>query len=99
MDAKAHRAERWLEVRAVHLERWLASGGPPPVAGRDRVDVEAALGGLAEALTSLATFVGAARVVLGRVVPGRLRPALARALRATPPPTAPTPDWSHRPGV
>lgn len=89
VDAKAHRAERRLEVRGVDLERWLAIGASPPAAAWGRIDAGAALTGLAGALTSLACFVGAERVDLGRVVPGRLRPPLARALRQAPWPASP----------
>jgi uncharacterized protein YcaQ len=77
VDAKTHRIERRLEVRHVHLEPWLASAQPPP-AGGDVVDIEAALAGVTDALTSLATFVGADQVILRRVTPGRLRSTLAR---------------------
>ncbi len=45
------------------------------------VDRDAALGGLADALRSLASFVGASEVTVDRVTPGRLRPPLARAVR------------------
>ncbi len=88
LDAKAHRAERRLEVRRVHLERWAATGGRPPAAAWARLDVDAVLAGIAGALRSLARFVGAERIDLGPVVPGRLRPPLARALRAMPAPAA-----------
>jgi uncharacterized protein YcaQ len=80
VDAKNHRAERRLEVRGVHLEDWLAGGAPPP-GGRDALDPDAVLAGLAEALGSLAAFAGADRVTLGRVAPRRLRSPLARRLR------------------
>jgi uncharacterized protein YcaQ len=82
VDAKAHRGERRLEVRSVHFERWFAAGAAAPAAGWGRLDRDEALAGLTEALGSLAGFVGADRVDLGRVVPGRLRSPLARALRA-----------------
>jgi hypothetical protein len=98
LDAKAHRGERRLEVSSVHFERWFAAGVDPPAAGWGRVDQEATLAGLAEALWSLARFVGAERVGLGRVVPGRLRAPLGRALRRTrdaalPPAPARAPDF------
>ena len=81
VDAKAHRAARRLEVRTVHLERWVvAAKADAPVATRAAVDPDAILVGLAEAFHSLGRFVGADRVDLGRVAPGRLRPPLARAL-------------------
>jgi len=81
VDAKAHRAERRLEVRGVHFEPWFAAGRTPP-SGRGAVDRDAALAGLADALRSLATFVGASEVTLERVTPGRLRSPLTRAVRA-----------------
>ncbi len=81
VDAKAHRAEGRLEVRGVHFEPWFCRGHIAP-AGRGAVDPDAAFAGLAEALGSLAGFVGAGAVTLGRVTPGRLRAPLARALRA-----------------
>ena len=94
LDAKAHRAARRLEVRHVHFERWLARGEAPP-AGWGRVDRDQALAGLAEAVTSLAAFVGADRITLGRVTPGRLRGALRRALTSSgtrsAPPSLPDP--------
>ncbi len=82
VDAKAHRAEGRLEARGVHFEPWFAAGRTPPTE-RAAVDREAALAGLADALGSLATFVGASEVTIDRVTPGRLRPPLARALRGT----------------
>jgi uncharacterized protein YcaQ len=78
VDAKTHRAERRLEVRHVHFEPWFAAGAPPP-AGGERLDQAAALAGLGEALGSLATFVGAASLAVGRVTPGRLRRPLVTA--------------------
>jgi hypothetical protein len=93
VDAKAHRAERRLAVRGVHFERWFATSAAPPAATWGRLDLDAALAGLADALWSLARFAGADRVDLGRVAPGRLRAPLARALRAArpagPPPSGP----------
>ncbi|MGH7322855.1 MAG: winged helix-turn-helix domain-containing protein [Candidatus Rokuibacteriota bacterium] len=79
VDAKTDRAEQRLLVRRVHFERWFVTGAASPVAGR--IDRDEALAGLAETLGSLARFVGADRVALDRVVPGRLRSPLARALR------------------
>jgi hypothetical protein len=58
-----------------------SSGGAAPATGYARLDRDEALAGLAEAVGSLARFVGAAVVTLGRVSPPSLRPALARALR------------------
>jgi hypothetical protein len=79
VDAKAHRGARRLEVRHVHFEPWFAAGAPSP-AGGDHVDRDAALAGVAEALSSLATFVNADRSVLRRVSPHRLRSALMKSL-------------------
>jgi uncharacterized protein YcaQ len=80
-DAKAHRAERRLEVRHVHVEPWAAA--PSPTARDERrVDHDDVLAGLADALASLAHFVGADDITLRRVTPHRLRAPLARALRA-----------------
>jgi hypothetical protein len=90
VDAKAHRLERRLEVRHVHLEPWLAGGGTPPTGG-ERIDRDEALAGIAEALTSLATFVGGDVLRLRRVTPHRLRASLARALRGPGPATTPAP--------
>ena len=84
VDAKAHRADRHLAVRHVHFERWFATGGEPPAASWGAIEQDEALAGMADALWSLARFTGADRVSLGRVVPGRLRPPLARMLRAGP---------------
>jgi uncharacterized protein YcaQ len=84
VDAKTHRTEGRLEVRRVHFEPWFAGGHPPPV-GDAVVDQDAAFAGLADALRSLAEFVGTPHVILGRVVPARLRPPLRRALRAAAP--------------
>ena len=84
VDAKAHRAERRLEVRHVHFEPWFAEATAPPAGDErvegERVDQDGALGGLAAALRSLATFVSGDEVVLRRVTPRRLRVPLARAL-------------------
>jgi len=83
LDAKTHRAEKRLEVRSVHFERWFKDGGSPPATAwhRDGAEIEPALAGIAEAVRSLAAFVGAERVTLARVVPGKLRAPLARVLR------------------
>src|SRR5262249_35547097 len=87
VDAKTHRAERTLEIRHAHFEPWFAQMKTPPFGG-DRLDLDEALAGLAETLGSLATFVGADRVVIRRVTPGRLRAPLAAA-SAPPPRTSP----------
>src|SRR5207244_8583192 len=80
VDAKTQRADRRLQIRHVHFEPWFSAGTTSPVGG-DRPDQDAALTGLSDALGSLARFVGAADIRLGRVTPGRLRSPLARALR------------------
>ena len=81
LDPKVHRAERRLEVKAVHFEPWFARGGAPPAVSWGAVDREAALAGTGEALRSLASFVGAGGVTVGRVTPPALGPALRRAVR------------------
>lgn len=92
LDAKAHRLARHLEIRHVHFERWVARGGAPP-AGWGQVDRERALAGVAEAIASLAVFVGADRITLARVTPGALRGRLRRAItssgRRSAPPSPP----------
>src|SRR5947208_4028863 len=55
VDAKAHRAQRRLEIRHVHFEPWFASPAAPP-SGGGLVDQDGALDGVAKALGSLATF-------------------------------------------
>jgi uncharacterized protein YcaQ len=79
LDAKAHRAERRLEIRHVHFEPWFAGAGTSP-AGWGRLDQDEALAGLGEAVGSLAAFVGAGDVALSRVTPRRLRAPLARII-------------------
>jgi uncharacterized protein YcaQ len=81
VDPKAHRAERRLEIKAVHFEPWFARGAPPPAATWGALDHEAALTGLADSLQSLAAFVGADTLSLGRVTPSALRAPLRRLLR------------------
>ena len=99
VDAKAHRAERRLAVRGVHFERWLAAGGVPPAAAWGAIEQDAALAGVADALWSLARFTHTDQVDLGRVVPRRLRPPLARALGASRPAAgrAPAPERDQPP--
>jgi hypothetical protein len=80
LDPKTHREERRLEVRAIHLERWFARGTPPPAAAWGAVDRDAALAGIAGALKSLATFVGADQVTIGRVFPAAFAARMRRAL-------------------
>jgi len=82
LDPKAHRAEKRLEVKAVHFEPWFAKGAAPPASSWGAVDRHAALAGVGEALRSLAAFVGADHVTLGRVTPGALAPAIKRAVKA-----------------
>lgn len=81
LDPKTHRAEKRLEVKAVHFEPWFAKGQTPPAASWGRVDRDAALAGVGEALRSLASFVGALEVAVGRVTPASLGPALKRAAK------------------
>jgi uncharacterized protein YcaQ len=83
-DFKAHRADRRLEVRALHFEPWLAAGKAPPLPHWGAVDRDRALAGTAEALRSLAAFAGATEVRLGPVTPRRMRPDVFRALAALP---------------
>jgi uncharacterized protein YcaQ len=80
VDAKAHRAERRLEVRHVHFEPWFATGAVAPAGA---IDQDEALAGLAAALRSLAAFVGGDELALHRVTPRSLRAPLARALPGT----------------
>jgi uncharacterized protein YcaQ len=84
LDPKTHRAERRLEVKAVHFEPWFAKGDAPPAASWGRLDREAAIAGLGEALRSLAAFVGCEELALGRVTPPALERQVRRAVsRAT----------------
>jgi hypothetical protein len=80
LDPKTHRAERRLEVKAVHFEPWFAKADAPPVARWTAVDRDEALAGVGEALRSLARFVGADDVTLGPVTPSALGPPLRRAV-------------------
>ncbi len=81
LDPKAHRAERRLEVRAVHFEPWFARGAAPPGVSWGAVDRDAAFTGVGDALRSLAAFVGADDVTVGRVTPSALTPPLRRAVK------------------
>jgi uncharacterized protein len=83
LDLKTHRQERRLEVRGAHFEHWFADGKRPPAAAWGDVNRDAALAGTAESLWSLASFVGADRVTLGRVAPSRLATSLRRAIGNT----------------
>jgi uncharacterized protein YcaQ len=76
VDAKAHRAERRLEVRHVHFEPWVAEGRAAPGFSEPLAEADV-LAGVGEALGSLATFVGVGTVALGRVTPSRLAAPLA----------------------
>ena len=80
VDPKVHRAERRLEVKHVHFEPWFARGARPPAARWGALDQDAALAGLADSLRSLAIFVGADAVSLGRVTPSSFRTPLRRRL-------------------
>jgi uncharacterized protein YcaQ len=80
LDPKTHREAGRLEVKAVHFEPWFAKGEAPPAASWGAVDREAAVAGVGEALRSLAAFVGAEDVTVGRVTPAALAPALERAV-------------------
>ena len=80
VDAKTQRAAGRLDVLSVHFEPWFARARRAPGDGVV-LDRDATLVGVAEALGSLAAFVGAATVMLGLVTPGPLRAPLARALR------------------
>jgi uncharacterized protein YcaQ len=84
LDAKTHRDARVLEAKRVHFEPWFSRGREPPAASWGGVDVDKGLVGVAEALRSLAQFVGADRVTIGHVSPTRLARPLGRALRITP---------------
>jgi uncharacterized protein YcaQ len=79
LDAKVHRRERRLEVRSVHFEPWIAAHAVPP-GWSEPLDQDEVLAGLEEALGSLAHFVAADQVTIGRVAPRRLRSRLVRAL-------------------
>jgi uncharacterized protein YcaQ len=80
VDPKVHRTERQLEVKRVHFESWFTRGTRPPAAAGNAPDRDAALAGLADSLRSLAAFVGADTVSLGRVTPASLRAPLRRHL-------------------
>ena len=67
--------------KAVHFEPWFAKGLAPPRASWGVVDRDRALAGVADALRSLAAFVGAVEVSVGRVAPSRLASDLRRAVR------------------
>jgi uncharacterized protein YcaQ len=79
VDAKTERSARRLEIPHVSFEEWFHRGAPPP-GGGPPIDRDGALAGLADALVSLATFVGAADIRLARVTPHRLRAPIVRRL-------------------
>ncbi|MGH7860015.1 MAG: hypothetical protein ACREQY_22025 [Candidatus Binatia bacterium] len=62
-------------MRHAHFEPWFAEARPSPRLGA-RIDLDRALSGLRETLDSLARFVGAGDVAVGRVTPRRLRPSV-----------------------
>jgi uncharacterized protein len=80
VDPKVHRAEGRLEIKHVHFEPWFARGARPPAASWGALDRDAALAGLGDSLRSLATFVGAVAITLGRVTPSSLRAPLRHRL-------------------
>jgi uncharacterized protein YcaQ len=80
VDPKVHRADRRLELRGLHFEPWFARGAAPPAVTWGPVDRDAALAGLADSLRSLAGFVGADSIALGRVAPSSLAAPLRRLL-------------------
>jgi uncharacterized protein len=82
LDAKNHRETRRLEVKHVHFEDGFTAGGGGSAGGRRRVALEPALAGVGGALASLAAFVGAGCVTLGRVSPAGLAKPLQRAVEA-----------------
>ena len=78
VDLKSHRERGVLEARHVHFERWFAAGEPPPLVSWGRVDPDAAIAGLGDALRSLARHVGVTRVRVARTTPPRYRAVLSR---------------------
>jgi uncharacterized protein YcaQ len=81
VDAKIHRQDEHLEAKRIHFEPWFARGDAPPAADWGRVDRDGAMAGLIDALQSLAEFLGAKRVTIGRVLPSRFAVPLRRLLR------------------
>jgi uncharacterized protein len=82
LDAKNHRANAELVLRRIHLEPWLERGAAPPAAAWSTPDPDAVLAGTADALRSLATFVGATQVTVARGASSRWRAPLARRLES-----------------
>jgi len=84
-DVKTHRTTGVLEFRALYFEPWFASGDPAPAARWGVLDRDAALAGVADAMRSLATFVGVKDVKLGAVSPRALLAPMRRALASAAP--------------
>ena len=82
VDVKTHRERGELEAKHAHFEPWFAAGGPPPGVSWGAIDRDEAIAGIGEALRSLARHVGVERVTLTRTTPAKLKPTLARAVRA-----------------
>ena len=83
LDAKTHRGDGVLEVRAAHFEKWFRDGSEPPVVSWGPIDRDDALAGIADAIGSLADFVGAAEVRAGKAIPRPLAAACARIAKRT----------------
>jgi uncharacterized protein len=80
VDPKAHRADRRLEIKWVHFEPWFARGERPPASAWGALDRDEALAGLADALRSLAAFVGVDTISVGGTTPSALGAPLRRLL-------------------
>jgi hypothetical protein len=63
LDPKNHRAEKRLEIHAIHFEDSFVKGK----------DVEAGMAGTADAIRSLAEFLGAKNIKIGKVHPAGLK--------------------------
>lgn len=83
IDAKNHRKEARLEVHHVHFESGAAGDAARlyETPGEERV-----LEGTAESLASLARFVGAEKLELRKVTPGKRKKPLAARIHAARPP-------------
>lgn len=90
-DVKTHRVEKRLEVKWVHFEPWFVAGEKPPAANWGVIDPDRALAGVGAALGSLAEFVGAEAIDLGRVGPANFKRPLNVALATRPEPATPAP--------
>jgi uncharacterized protein YcaQ len=95
-DLKTHRRDGLLELRRMSFEDWFLKGAAPPAADWGRIDRDAAVSGIADALWSLAAFVGANEVAVGQVKPARLRAPMRSALATRRPPPALRPDAGRR---